>query len=276
MSFAHLAIDCHLHFYPFYNETIFFDSLCFNLNSGCVTNTGDLDQLERIGILTEGSGTNTFSRWSGANIPDSSGYTFTRTNEPYSLALNFKGKRRALIIAGKQIITSERIEVLTAGAGRNIPDGQPLADVVSRLSDAAELVILPWGAGKWLGRRGRLIEKLVKTRKEPFLFLADNPARPKWWPAPRSFGIFSARGGTILRGSDPLPLPGEEKRAGGFATLITGEFDPALPLSSLKAILAGSTATKDIGQRDGFFTFFQRQLRLRLQKNSLAGAKRQS
>lgn len=271
MPFARIAIDIHLHFYPFYDETIFFNSLCSNLDHGCVDSAGAFNQLERIVILTEGSGYNTFSRWAGPKVLDSSGYTFTLTNEPYSLALNDKGKRRALIIAGRQIVTSERIEVLTAGAGRNIPDGRPLDEVVTKLIDAAELVILPWGAGKWLGRRGRLIEKLVQTRKAPTLFLADNPARPEWWPAPRSFRIFSARGGTILRGSDPLPLPGEEKRAGGFATLITGEFDPALPLSSLKAILSGSTAAVDIGQHDSFFTFFQRQLRLRLQKNFMGG-----
>ncbi len=255
---ACVAFDCHLHFYPDYDPERFFRALCANL--GRASDEAPL----RLALLTEAPGCAMFSQWAtpGTELPG--GYSFAATSEPYSLALLGNGKQLAWIVSGRQIVTGERLEVLTAGAFPAIHDGRPLADVLQALTSAGALAIIPWGAGKWLGSRGRLVERIASSPPMPGLFLADNPARPAFWPAPRAFRLVERQGRPVLRGSDPLPLPGEEKRAGAFATMIEGEFDTDRPLASLKGLLEGNPGLRDLGRRDGVFSFLRRQIGLRL------------
>jgi hypothetical protein len=71
------------------------------------------------------------------------------------------------------------------------------------------------------------------------------------------------RGFSVIAGSDPLPVPGEEKYAGTFATVFEGDFDAAKPVSAMRALLKvrGIIA----GRRCGPLEVLQR-----LRKNSKA------
>jgi hypothetical protein len=265
MPFARVAVDFHLHFYRNYDEKIFWPALCANLDRGASSLAAAAGPLERVALLTEADGCDMFSRWLARTEPGPSAYEFKATAEPHALALCQGDERRLLIIKGRQIVSAERLEVLTAGAAPAIPDGRPLPAIVGELTAAGALAIIPWGAGKWLGKRGRLVRETVGRLDAPTLFLADNPARPWFWPAPRLFRTLSERGRAVLRGSDPLPLPGEEKRAGAFASLLSGDFDPTRPLASLTAmLLTQGGAVQGMGQRDSLAAFFWRQARLRL------------
>ena len=255
---ARVAFDCHLHFYPDYDPERFFRALSANL--GGAAGQASL----RLALLTEAPGCAMFSQWAAPGTELPGGYSFAATGEPYSLALLANGEPLAWIVSGRQIVTHERLEVLTAGAFPAIEDGMPLADVLEALTAAGALAIIPWGAGKWLGSRGRLVERIAQSMPMPGLFLADNPARPAFWPAPRAFRLMERQGRPVLRGSDPLPLPGEEKRAGAFAGMIEGEFDPAHPLAALKKLLEGNPGLRPMGKRDGVFQFLRRQVSLRL------------
>jgi hypothetical protein len=253
-----VAFDCHLHFYANYAHERFFRSLCANLDAA------GAGRLLRLALLTEAPGCDAFSRWAAPGAAFPGGYSFTATGEPYSLTLTRSGEPLAMIVRGRQIVTAERLEVLTAGDIPPIEDGRPLAGAVAALIAAGALAIVPWGAGKWLGSRGRLVEELAAGCSSPLFFLADNPARPAFWPAPRAFAVMERKGRPVLRGSDPLPLPGEEERAGAFATLIEGEFDDGQPLASLRGMLEKRAATRNLGRRDGPFVFLRRQASLRL------------
>ncbi len=255
---ARVAFDCHLHFYPAYDPALFFRSLCANLGG-----TGAGAPL-RLALLTEAPGCAMFPRWAAPGSALPGGYSFAATAEPHSLALLGSGERLAWIVSGRQIITGERLEVLTAGTFPAIADGQPLALVLQALTAAGALAIIPWGAGKWLGSRGRLVNSVAAAPSAAGLFLADNPARPAFWPAPRAFRLMERQGRPVLRGSDPLPLPGEEKRAGAFATMLEGEFDTARPLAALRMLLEGNPARHDLGKRDGCVDFLRRQAGLRI------------
>ncbi len=267
MAFVRLAVDFHVHFHPGYDEGVFWDSLGGNLAAGVHrVYPGAAGPVERLIVLTESAGSDYFERWQSQGEAAAGGRRFRATGEPWSLVLNLDGQTDLFVVAGRQIVTVERLEVLTAGPLRSIPDGLPLRQVVSELTDAGELAILPWGAGKWLGGRGRLVAEVAYAAAQTTLFLADNPARPRWWPAPAAFRQQSRSGQGVLRGSDPLPLPGEERRAGAFASLLAGDFDRQRPLHSLKALLVGSGPLVDLGGRDGTVRFFSRQLGLRLRK----------
>jgi len=262
--FSRIAVDFHLHFYRDYDPEIFWQALCRNLAGDAIARLDDRIPLQRLALLTEAPGCDWFRRWAapGAALPG--GYSFAATSEPYSLALSANREILALIVRGRQIITAERLEVLTAGDFPAVEDGLPLARVLEALAAAGALAIIPWGAGKWLGGRGRLLRRLASTPAPPRVFLADNPARPCFWPAPRAFRMMERQGRPVLRGSDPLPLPGEERRAGSFASRFEAEFDPLRPLASLLKLLDGNALIRDLGRPDGVFTFFSRQIGLRL------------
>ena len=264
--FSRIAVDFHLHFYEDYDPELFWQALCRNLAMDAIARHDDGIPFQRLALLTEAPGCDWFHRWAAPEASQPGGYSFAATSEPYSLALSHNNEILALIVRGRQIITAERLEVLTAGDFPAIEDGLPLARVLEALTAAGVLAIIPWGAGKWLGCRGRLLKKLASAPAPPRVFLADNPARPSFWPAPRVFRMMERQSRPVLRGSDPLPLPGEELRAGSFANWFEAEFDPLRPLASLLKFLDGNAVTRDLGRPDGVFTFFSRQVGLRLRQ----------
>lgn len=268
MPLARVAVDFHLHFYRNYDENLFWPALCANLDRGAASLAPAAGPLERVALLTEAAGCDMFSLWAARTGPGVSAYEFKPTAEPQALALCQNGERRLLVIQGRQIVTGERLEVLTAGTAPAIADGRPLPEVVDELTAAGALAIIPWGAGKWLGRRGRLVRETTARLDAPTFFLADNPARPWFWPAPRLFRSLNERGRAVLRGSDPLPIGGEEKRAGAFASLLGGDFDPDRPLASLTAMLVAGGTVQAMGRQDGLAYFFRRQSRLRFCKRA--------
>lgn len=137
-----------------------------------------------------------------------------------------------MLVAGRQIITSEGLEVLGLGTRALVPDGLPLTEVVARLNDADALTVLPWAVGKWLGRRGQLIDQYLSQAQADRVFLGDNGGRPAWWPV-RQFNS----GFKVLAGSDPLPLPGSAGMVGRFGSRIAFTLPEQKPLQALKQAL---------------------------------------
>ena len=119
-----------------------------------------------------------FAQWAAPGTELPGGYSFAATSEPYSLALINKDEPLAWIVSGRQIVTRERLEVLTAGAFPAIADGQPLVEVLQALAAAGALAIIPWGAGKWLGSRGRLVEKIAASAPGAGIFPGRQPGPP--------------------------------------------------------------------------------------------------
>jgi hypothetical protein len=82
------------------------------------------------------------------------------TDEAESLWLRHDGAD-LLVLAGRQVISAERLEVLALATDAHFDDGLPARDLVSAMLAQDALVILPWGIGKWLGRRGNLVDRLA-------------------------------------------------------------------------------------------------------------------
>ena len=137
-----------------------------------------------------------------------------------------------LVVAGRQIVTKEGLEILGLGTHRPIPDGLGAHGVLCRLRNSDALAVLPWGVGKWLGKRGRLVDELIEEAPAGQLFLGDNGGRPAWWSVPQ----FSKKM-RVLAGSDPLPLPGSTAEIGRFGSRVTGALDESRPVAHLKQML---------------------------------------
>lgn len=175
-----------------------------------------------------------------------------------------------LIVAGRQILTAERIEILALGTTGTLPDGLPHMDVLAWIDEQGALPVLPWGVGKWIGARGAIVDRLIATVEPRSIFLGDNGGRPAFWTV-RAFDMARDRGISILAGSDPLPLRGRSNLAGSSGFRLHAMLDPRTPGASLLLQLrAPGVAIEDFGQRRGLGAFFYDQSLLRLARRPSA------
>jgi SAM-dependent methyltransferase len=188
------------------------------------------------------------------------------TEETVSLLATRSGALPVLVIAGRQIVSAERVEVLALGTRARIPDGQPLAATIDAIRADGALAVLPWGFGKWWGERGRIVDAYLASAPQGKVFLGDNGGRPIGLPAPRQFARAALRGMLVLPGSDPLPRTGEIERIGryGFVLHLPLDFHrPALALKTHLDALERQPATFGRLQSPPRFLASQLSLRLR-------------
>jgi hypothetical protein len=164
------------------------------------------------------------------------GWELGRTGEAESWAAT-SGDRTIFLIAGRQLTCSEDLEVLALATIHAVPDGLPLVDTVARISEVGGLPVLPWGVGKWFGRRGLLVSGFLESPEASGVFLGDNGGRPLVWPTPTLIRRARARGIPVLPGSDALPLKRERYRTGSFGFRVRGLPDPRHPAEHLRSLL---------------------------------------
>ncbi len=189
------------------------------------------------------------------------------TQEEESLLFSHKDwpGARLFVVAGRQIITTERLEVLALGTASKFDDGGALVATINCVREGQGLAVVPWGAGKWLGKRGKLVNNLIETADSENLFMGDNGGRPVFWPAPAAFALAAKRGIRLLPGSDPLPLAEEEPRAGSFGGFVPGECTSATPFADLKTLLTEQNVPiTPFGNKQGTIRFFKTQIALRM------------
>jgi hypothetical protein len=167
------------------------------------------------------------------------------------------------IVAGRQIVTAERIEVHALAMRQTIADGQTLRATLEEVRASDALVVLPWGVGKWLGRRGRLVAEALAADLGT-VWLSDNGGRPWFW-RDALLARAPAAGRPVLRGSDPLPLPGEERRVGSFGCWLRGSVATA---AALIARIRSSTPADlhPYGNSESLARFLRNQSALRLRR----------
>lgn len=217
-------------------------------------------------LLTESCGVNKF-----ANLKEhgdqSGNFSIHDTGERETLKVTTLGGQTLYVVAGRQIVTAEKVEVLALGLDVEYPDGNTLKETLKDLNSTKCLRVLPWGAGKWIGKRGKIIQSLISTWSDGPLFLGDNGNRPSCWPLPPIFSDAKTRGIFNLPGSDPLPFSEQEKKAGSFGFSIPGEVDPSKPFSSLKeAIFSAPNTIDPFGTPESLQPFMKHQITMQIVK----------
>lgn len=217
-----IFVDAHVHLHNMFDIGDFFKCAAANFRKAS-SEVGDANPLYVI-ALTESFPTDRFRNFydlAGGRVCPKGGsagsVTVARTLEDSSLLCTLDGETSLVLIAGRQIVSAEGLEVLALGTNRMFPDGRPLARILLEVRDSGALPVIPWGFGKWSGARGRLVRELLLTyRPEAPLFLGDNGGRPRLLPEPPFFELARGQGVPILPGSDPFPLPREVRRVGSF------------------------------------------------------------
>ena len=174
------------------------------------------------------------------------------------------GSTRLKLIAGRQIVTRERLEVLALSTTAPLPDGEPIEATLAAVRDAGAAAVLPWGVGKWLGARGAVVARILADPEWRHVLLGDNGNRLELGPEPAEFAAARRAGRAVLPGSDPLPLRGEEARVGAYGFAVDVALDPLRPAASLLALLESASAFVAFGRRQPLGRFVGNQVALKL------------
>ena len=187
-------------------------------------------------------------------------WRFDACPDGLSLVAKLDGRDELVFIRGRQARTRERLEVLSLCADGELPDGLPTGEALERAAGMGGLSVLPLGAGKWLGRRGRIVDDLLRGPLAGTFFLGDNAGRLALSPTPRQFTEANAAGVWVLPGSGALPFRSQATRVGRYGLVIRARLDRAAPAASIIESLRAAKAQPQIfGRPDGPLTYLRLQ-----------------
>ncbi len=273
----YLFVDAHVHLHVCFPLGSFLNAAVRNMRQAA----GDLNlpvaSSRLILLLTESSGNDAFQRLAdyaagsartGHDERDSDGrtWTFHQTKESGGLQARRSDGAELFVAAGRQIVTQENLEVLALMTPSFFQEREPLAQTVQSVHDAGGIPVIPWGFGKWMGRRGRVLEGYVE--KNPGrVWLGDNGGRPMFRSRPALFSVVEQQGGRVLPGSDPLPFASEAHNVASFGFMAEGPFIPEKPLVSLKNMLHDpETSLRPYGRLERPMRFARNQIAMQFRK----------
>ena len=178
---------------------------------------------------------------------------------------------KVFLLAGRQIASRERLEVLALGTEMDLPSGQSLSDTLAGVRGQGAIAVIPWGFGKWWFRRSKLLADTLTSLSEGGVFVGDNGGRPRAVPRSPLFELAASRGIYNLPGSDPLPLPWEIRKPGRLGAVLEGPLDLSRPVEWLIRVLRGLRAQPSLfGGPDSLLGFVRSQVGLRLRSQAAA------
>ena len=271
-----IFVDAHVHIYDCFHLPTFLDSAFANFKAEAIRWRQE-NSFTAILLLAETTKENWFHRLASyASDEIATGgravgnWIFYRTNENCSLYAEARNAQGLFIIAGRQIVTAEGLELLALVTNSIFKDGSAMVELIESVKKSDAIPVVPWGFGKWMGRRGVVLKNLMNATKDPGLFLGDNSGRPNFLPRPSHFRQAEAKGIRILPGTDPLPLASECQRVGSFGLSLYGAISREFPARDLKHNLMDSTNTfHAYGKLEQPICFFSKQLILRLKQKKL-------
>lgn len=262
-------VDAHVHVHPCFASGDFLDAALRNFRKAAAE-LGRTEPFSACLLLTEAGETGWFRRVREGTA-EGGRWTFAVTEEESSLRAQSPDGERLLLIAGRQIVTRESLEVLALGRDLDLPDGLPLEETLGRVRESGALPVLPWGFGKWWGSRGARVDAALRDRQGLELFLGDNAGRLGVAGQPRLFREARERGIPVLPGSDPLPFPRHAGRAGSYGFVLEGALDERRPAESLLARIRGLDGPPRVfGRRAGPLEFLRDQVAMQWRRRSAA------
>lgn len=259
----HWPVDGHVHFHSLCRVEPTLDAAVENFRAKGGRPEGLLGAL----LLTQTSGESVFESlqtqravggWVVTSVPA----------EPESLIAR-RDQVAIALVCGRQVRAADGLEVLGLGTCETFSDGLPFPDAVSLVRRSGALTVLPWGFGKWLGERGRRVERLLDTSRPGDLFVGDNGNRLAGLGQPSLIRTAQRRGFRVLPGTDPFPLSGAHRRVGGFGFWAAIEPSATAPWRTLREwLMSQRSSPLAYGRAVGPLRFVRDQVGLRLHKNS--------
>ena len=262
-----LLVDAHVHIYDCFDICKLFDAAVYNFNKAA-KKLGIEEGYTGVLLLAESSHDNWFQR---ARMQEDAGsWLIEKTQDKVVLharKLTDKvGNMDGLyIMAGRQIITAEGLELLALVTDSSFDEGLPIASTLSTVRQQDAIPVMPWAVGKWLGKRGKILSRLLEKEKNSDLCLGDNSGRPVFWRNPVHFRQARKNSMYIMPGTDPLPFSSEAGRVGSFGFMMQGQLTKSQPSYYLKKLLRSKDSQLiTYGRLESPLRFIINQARLRI------------
>jgi hypothetical protein len=263
-----ILVDTHVHIHPCFSVGKFLTLAALNFRSAAASACPQ-QPFHAVLCLTEDAGSNEFERLWDLDTDDSSlnGWSVRHAGEGGALVASHHEQGRLTMLAGRQVRCKEGIEVLALGTRRLYEDSMTVNTAIDRINREGGLAVLPWGFGKWVGRRGRLVRGILESHTAEEICLGDNSGRLAFWPEPREFAFARQRGFQILPGSDPLPFSSEVARVASYGFAVNGKLSANEPARALIGMLSNpDVKIRPFGQLETPLRFLRNQLAMQLVK----------
>ena len=262
-------LDGHVHFHACFDAGRFLAGANRNF-ARAASDAGYGDRYAAFLLLTESASAHWFDdlqRAAEEGTAVAPGWSAAATADPRQVALAGPQSERLNVVAGYQIITAEKLEVLALGCRTRIADGSALDEVISAVKAADALTVVPWGFGKWLGRRGKHVQSLLERTAPGELFLGENSNRVTGFGEPPIFRQAREAGIRILPGTDPLPFPREAARTGSFGFILEcGTAENGGVWSTVRRKIEQQQRVKPYGRLETPWCFARNQIAMQVYK----------
>lgn len=262
-----MLIDAHAHLYDCFDRVTYFDATRDNTRRAKeqlgLYNGEDADKhTPACLMLAEPEGTHMFDALQQQGELDGGRWRFAPCDDGLSMTAQCEGRDELVVIEGRQIQTTERLEVLSLGCDKQIPDGRySTEDVLERVMEHDGLAVLPLGVGKWWWSRGRVVDRVLNGPLGEKICLGDNAGRLAMGPTPKQFIEAQKRGVWILPGSGALPFKSQATRVGRYGFVLEESVDRTDPAASVKRAILGDGQQPTIyGRPDGPANFLKLQV----------------
>jgi len=238
MSTVTAIVDAHVHLHTCYRADELLDNATRNLSgarsqdaTSCALYLlmAECEQDDCFGQLRELALRDDVPRPSGLGLMK---WSVAPTAEDSSVIAT-NGATQIFIVAGRQVACREGLEVLVLGTTQRFPDGRPIRELLSETDSLGVPRVIPWGPGKWMFSRGRLLSRLLEEFRKPTLFLGDEGGRPGFWGYPAHFELGARLGVRDLPGTDPLPFSHDVSKVGRMGFRVSVDLDSSRPAASL-------------------------------------------
>jgi hypothetical protein len=266
ISEAVLLVDGHVHIYPFYFLSRVLKcgiANLFKVSQGlpAFSSCENVEKSIPVWLLAERFDCTFFQEVRRSPSRFSiDGYRFIPGDEDETILVEHEGQLVLYILAGRQIVTKENLEILSLISDFQIDDRRySTDDVIHQVVESGGIADLNWAPGKWFFSRGSFVQRILNTGPRDGLVVSDTPLRHTLWPMPRLLHNALKNGIRMIAGSDPLPWKGEETSIGTYGFCLAGAFDASRPAESVRSLLRKKGESVIIGSRNSFATFCRRQ-----------------
>lgn len=263
-----VLLDTHVHYHSFCGVSEFFDCAWKNFRSAAAS-FDESSNFIAIVCLLETRDSSRFEEIRDAALEKSvmGQWHINTIFDGRFLVAEGAGTEKIYVVPGRQIVTKEDLEVLIIDPYDDIPHERSLTFYLEQYS-RSHLVIIPWGVGKWLGKRGVILKEAMYQLAGLQYVLGDSSGRPRCWQSVAQFDDAKRLGKHILPGSDPLPVAGQQRKVGIYgAAFYSNQRAEELILNLRETTLSLTEGElRRFGQLDGLFSFIYSQLLLRLKR----------
>lgn len=268
-----LVVDSHVHIHNLNNLVHILDAALASFTKAVQVHKTDQD-FSGVLCLTEPAGRDNFIRLrdqldksvaTGETCRLNNNWHLDSTSEDLTIAACHNSGTVIYLLAGQQIVTREKLEVLSISAPQTVQDRMSLTATIEAIENLGGFAILPWGVGKWLFGRGKIVSTCIKEKKSSRIAIGDNGGRPAFWKRVVQFDLAKRHDLPLLHGSDPLRVSELRRTAGSRGDIFVLDFDRNRPAQSLLNALRENTCERiAIGAPETFMHFIRDQVALRL------------